>query len=68
MLRTQRREVGGTFLAVQWLGANASDARGKCSVPDQGTKIPHAAQHGQKIKTLKFFKYIKKERSWGDCG
>ena len=31
---------------VPWLRLHASDARGTCSIPDQGTKIPHAAKCG----------------------
>ena len=34
-------------LAVQWLGLHASTAGGTGSIPGQGTKIPHALQHGQ---------------------
>ena len=41
--------MGGTSLAVQWLGLHASNAGGVGSVPGRGTKIPHAAQHGQKF-------------------
>ena len=40
----------GTSLAVQWLRLCASNARGTGSIPGWGTKIPHAAWHGQKIK------------------
>ena len=32
----------GTSLVVPWLRLHASDARGTDSIPDQGTKIPHA--------------------------
>ena len=38
----------GTSLAVQWLRLRASTAGGTGSIPDWGTKIPHAAQSGQK--------------------
>ena len=38
----------GTSLAVQWLRLRASTAGGMGSIPGQGTKIPHAALHGQK--------------------
>ena len=31
----------------------ASSAGGMGSIPDQGTKIPHAAQHSQKVKIKK---------------
>ena len=37
-----------SFLEVQWLGMQASTARGKASIAGPGTKILHAAQHGQK--------------------
>ena len=33
---------------VQWLGLRAFTAGGAGSIPGQGTKIPHAAWHGQK--------------------
>ena len=39
----------GTSLAVQWLRLHAPNARGMGSIPGWGTKIPPAAQHGQKI-------------------
>ena len=35
-------------LAVQWLGLHASTAGGTGLIPGQGTKILHAAWHGQK--------------------
>ena len=35
-------------LAVQQLGLHAFTPEGSCSLPGQGTKIPQAAQHGQK--------------------
>ena len=37
----------GTSLAVLWLRHWASNAKGKGSVPGQGTNIPHAMQQGQ---------------------
>ena len=37
----------GNSLVVQWLGLCASTARGTGSIPDRGTKIPHAAKHGR---------------------
>ena len=41
-------------LAVQRLGLGTFTAEGLGSIPGQGTKIPQATQHGQKIKiTLK---------------
>ena len=33
---------------VQWLKFLASNARTMGSIPDQGTKIPHATRHGKK--------------------
>ena len=44
----------GTFLAVQWLRLQASTAGGVGSIPDWGTKIPHAPQHGKKKKKKTF--------------
>ena len=38
----------GTFLVVQWLRLRAPTVGGMGSIPGQGTKIPHAVQHGQK--------------------
>ena len=35
---------------VQCLRLHASNAGGESSIPSWGTKIPHAAWHGQKIK------------------
>ena len=35
---------------VQWLRLHASNARGMSLIPGQGTEIPHAMQHGQKVK------------------
>ena len=40
----------GTFQAVQWFRHCASVAGGTGLTPDQGTKILHATQHGQKKK------------------
>ena len=42
----------GTSLAVQCLRLCASTAGGIGSIPGWGTKIPHAAWHGQKIYIL----------------
>ena len=38
---------GRYSLAVQWLGLQASTARGQGSIPGRGTKIPQASQCGQ---------------------
>ena len=40
----------GTSLAVQWLRLCVCTAGGAGSIPGWGTKIPHTAQCGQKIK------------------
>ena len=38
----------GTSLVVQWLRPHSSSAEDVGSIPGPGTKIPHAAQYGQK--------------------
>ena len=48
---------GGTSLAVQWLRLHASIAGGAGSIPDRGTKIPHAMRCSQK-KKKKFFFFV----------
>ena len=40
----------GTCLVVQWLRLSPPNAQGTGSIPGQGTKIPHAAWSGQKLK------------------
>ena len=40
----------GTSLVVQLLRLHVSTAGDVGSIPGQGTKIPHAMQHGQKMK------------------
>lgn len=40
-------EKEGTSLVVQWLRPYASSAGDAGSIPDEGTKIPHVASHGQ---------------------
>ena len=40
----------GDSLGIQWLRLQASNARGLGSIPDWGTRIPHAAGPGQKLK------------------
>ena len=37
-----------TSLVIQWWGHCVSSVGGTGSIPDPGTKIPHAMQHGQK--------------------
>ena len=41
--------TAGTFLAVQWLLLHTSNPGSTGSIPDQGTKIPHAMQPDQKL-------------------
>ena len=43
-------KIWGTSLVVRWLRLWASNARGVGSIPGWGTKISHAARHGQKKK------------------
>jgi len=45
-----KRQRQGTPLVVQWLRFRASNAGGTGLIPGQGTEIPHAVKHGQKIK------------------
>ena len=49
----KRAQGRGTSLVVQWLRFWASSARGCGFDLAQGTKIPHAMQHGHKNKNLK---------------
>ena len=44
-----------TSLVVQWLRLHTSKAGGAVVIPGQGTKIPHAAWRGQKLKEKKIF-------------
>ena len=37
-------------LVIQWLWFCASHPGGLGSIPDWGTNIPHAMEHGQKFK------------------
>ena len=41
--------IHGDFPGSQWLRLCAASAGGAGSIPDQGTKIPHASRHGQKF-------------------
>ena len=56
-----QEETGGASLVVQRLRLCASTAGGMGSIPDWGTKIPHASQHGQKINKNK--NWCKKKKS-----
>ena len=51
--RTQRSQRSQTSLAVQWLTLHASTAQGTGLISGWGTKIPHAAQCGEKKKKIK---------------
>ena len=57
MRRESKQYTAGTSLVVQWLRLCASIAWGAGSIPDQGTKIPHAVQHSQEKKPKKTIKY-----------
>ena len=48
--QVQERLREGLPCLAQWLRLHAPNAGGKCSIPGQGTKIPHAAWCGQKKK------------------
>ena len=48
-----KRLIRGTSLVAQWLGLHASNAESTGSILGQGTKIPHAVWHSQKIKINK---------------
>ena len=50
---TENKATLGTSLVVQWLMLHASNAVCMSLIAGQGTKIPHAAQCGQKIKMNK---------------
>ena len=41
----------GTSLVIHWLRLHATNAGGMGSIPDQGSKIPHAVWYSQKKKT-----------------
>ena len=56
-----RKKERGTSLVVQWLRLCTYNAGCTGSVPDWGTKIPHASGHGQK-KTV----YTMKDHIRGD--
>ena len=47
------QDCSRTSLAVQWLTRHTSNAQGAGSIPGQGTKIPHAVQHSQRLKKKK---------------
>ena len=48
-----KKSYEGTSLAVQWLRLHASTAGDVGSIPDRGTKIPHAVQWGRKKKVVR---------------
>ena len=43
----------GNPLTVQWLGLKRLHCHDQCSIPDEGTKIPHATWLSQKHKDNK---------------
>ena len=49
-----------TSLGVQGLGLFTFNAEGRDSIPGQGTKVSHAAQHGQKL-------IISSSKVWGSA-
>ena len=48
-LLKNRKKIKGTSLVGQWLRHRPSTAEGTGLIPDQGTKIPHARGHSQKL-------------------
>ena len=65
----------GSSLVVQWLRLQNFTAEGQGSIPDWGTKIPHAAQCSQKKKKRNDlhrnevgFKKKKKNPKWNAKG
>ena len=50
-------------LVIQWLWLCASHPGGLGSIPDWGTNIPHAMEHGQKLKKKKE-NHLVPGRSW----
>ena len=50
-LMVWNKRATGTPLVVQWFRLSTSTAGGSDLIFGQGTKIPHATQHGQKKKT-----------------
>ena len=50
-------------LVVQWLGLCAFTAEGLGSIPGQGTKIPQATWHSQRIKK-KNRRYVQQLKLW----
>ena len=55
--RTRLKQCSTRAPVVQWLRLQASKAGGIGSIPNQGTKIPHAVWCGQKKKIL-FLRFI----------
>ena len=52
MLRVfKNKQRCGPSLPVQWLRLCAPNTEGAVSIPGWGTKIPHATECGQKLKT-----------------
>ena len=70
--RTRLKQFSTRAPVVQWLRLQASKAGGIGSIPNQGTKIPHAVWCSQKKKNFFFLRFIFKVRieviSEGDGG
>ena len=59
--------VQGDFHGGQWLRFQASNARGRGSIPGQGMKITHATQHGKEKKNAnQVLTIVKKEGKKGE--
>ena len=56
----------GTSLVVQRLRLRASSAGDAGSIPGRGTKIPHAARHGQNKKLKTSVHQSLLSRKWKD--
>ena len=50
MILSRNLENGGASLVVQWLRLHTPNAGGMGSIPGQGTRISHAAQHAKNRK------------------
>ena len=57
-----KKALWGASLAVQCLRLRASTAGGAGSIPGQGTKIPHAAWHGQPPKKRHYVKLKRQDK------
>ena len=57
--REGHKKAWGTSLVVRWLRLCAPNAGGTVSIPGRGTKIPQAAQSGQRFKFFLILKILK---------